>query len=81
MGVPAQVVDFYQGRAARHPELTLNLLVKRIGRLGPEPGGLAVWTIPDFASLRGIAGELDQVEEPVALVTAGTYTDVGREIL
>jgi hypothetical protein len=81
MGAPTQVLEFYEGRAARHPELTLNLLLGRVGRMGPDPGGLAVWTIPDFASLAGIAPELDDVDQPVTLVSAGTYTDVGREIL
>jgi hypothetical protein len=71
----------YDERARRHERLTLHLLVHRIGRLGPEPGGLAVWTLPDFAALSGIAAELDGVSEPLQLVAAGTYADVGEEIL
>lgn len=72
---------FYAERADRHPRFTLNLLVCRIGRLGPEPGGLAVWTIPDFAALGEIAQELDAAHRPIELVTAGTYADTGCEIL
>ena len=75
------VRNFYESRAKQHPEFTLNLLVQRIGKLAPEPGGLAVWTIPDFAALDFVATELDGVNAPVRLFAAGTYADFGREIL
>jgi hypothetical protein len=80
-GPVSTVREFYEERARRHRRFALNLLVHRIGRLGPEPGGLAVWTLPNFGALAEIAQELDQVHEPVKLVTAGTYVDVGKEIL
>ncbi len=75
------VRSFYESRAKQHPEFTLNLLVQRIGKLAPEPGGLAVWTIPDFAALDAVATELDGVNAPIRLFAAGTYADFGREIL
>jgi hypothetical protein len=77
----AAVRESYQERARQHPRLTLNLLVHRIGRLGPDPGGLAVWTLPSFAALGEIARELDGVDEPIQLKAAGTYADVGNEII
>ena len=80
-GPVSTVRGYYEERAQRHRRFSLNLLVHRIGRLGPEPGGLAVWTLPNFAALAEIAQELDRVQEPVELVTAGTYADVGKEIL
>jgi hypothetical protein len=73
--------EFHQARVKRHQGLTLNLLVRRLGRLGPDPGGLAVWTLPNFAALSEIADELNGVHEPIQLTTAGTYTDVGEEII
>lgn len=75
------VTNFFAERARKHADLSLNLLIDRIGRLGPEPGGLAVWTVPSFAALEGIARELDGVREPIELTSAGTYTDIGNEIL
>lgn len=72
---------FFESRAERHPDFTINLLVQRVGKLAPEPGGLAVWTIPDFAALDSIATELDETDTPIRLFTAGTYVDFGREIL
>ena len=77
----ATVRSFYESRAKQHPEFTLNLLVQRIGKLAPEPGGLAVWTIPDFAALDSVATELDEVNAPIRLAAAGTYADFGKEIL
>ena len=75
------VRSFYAARTQRHPRFALNLLVSRIGKLGPEPGGLAIWQIPNFVALEEIAQELDGVCWPVELVTAGTYMDFGHEIL
>lgn len=80
-GPNGAVAKFYEARVARWPELTLNLLALRIGKLAPEPGGLAVWTVPSFAALEPLARELDGIREPVELVAAGTYADTGQEIL
>jgi hypothetical protein len=80
-GELSAIREFYEGRMRRHQRFTLNLLVHRIGRLGPDPGALAVWTLPNFAALAEIADELDRVREPVQLQAAGTYTDVGQEII
>jgi hypothetical protein len=71
----------YEERARRHTGARLHLLLHRIGRLGPDPGGLAVWALPDFAALADLAEELDGVDAPLRLVGAGTYADVGQELL
>jgi hypothetical protein len=71
----------YGQRAASHGSLTLALCGVRIGKLAPEPGGLAVWTLPSYAALATIARDLDGIDEPVRLMTAGVYNDVGEEIL
>lgn len=75
------IADFFQNRAARHADLQLNILVRRIGLLAPEPGGIAIWTIPDFSALAGIAAEPDEGSSPVVIVKAGAYADIGSEIL
>ena len=73
--------DLYAERAASHPSLTLALCGVRIGKLAPDPGGLAVWTLPSYGALAAIARDLDGLLEPVRLETAGVYNDVGQEIL
>jgi hypothetical protein len=80
-GDPRAIRALYDQRAQRHAGLTLNLLARRIGRLAPDPGGLAVWTVPSLAAVAGLAEELDAAREPVELVDAGTYADTGQEIL
>ena len=76
-----EIRKLYDERAAAHPDLTLALCLVRIGKLAPDPGGLAVWTLPSFAALAEIASDLDDTLEPVRLTTAGVYNDIGREIL
>ena len=76
-----EIRALYEKRAAAHAGLTLALCLVRIGKLAPDPGGLAVWTLPSFAALATIASELDDATEPVLLTTAGVYNDIGKEIL
>ena len=58
-----------------------NLVCDRIGHLGPDPRGLAIWDVGSWDRLDGIVRDLDAVEEPVRLVTAALYRDLGRETL
>jgi hypothetical protein len=76
-----EIRRLYEKRASSHSGLTLALCLVRIGRLAPDPGGLAVWAIPSFAALAAIAKDLDDTTEPARLTTAGVYNDIGREIL
>jgi hypothetical protein len=75
------VRSFFEERRARHPELELNLLVDRIGKLGPDPRGLAIWRAPGFGALEQIARELDGVDSPIRLVHAALYENTGEETL
>lgn len=75
------VRSLFAERRDRHADLVLSLLVDRIGKLGPDPRALAVWQLPSYAALDGIARELDGVDSPVRLVTAGLYAHFGHEIL
>jgi hypothetical protein len=76
-----EIRELYARRAASHSDMTLALCLVRIGKLAPDPGGLAVWTLPSFAALSAIATDLDGAIEPVRLTTAGVYNDIGKEIL
>jgi hypothetical protein len=71
----------YEARRKAHDDLELNLLVDRIGKLGPDPRGLAVWGVPSWASVEGIARDLDGVDDPIRLVTVSFYADFGQEQL
>ena len=80
-GSDDEIRALYSKRAVSHPNLTLALCIVRIGKLAPDPGGLAVWTLPSYGALAAIARDLDDISKPVRLATAGVYNDVGREIL
>lgn len=80
-GSEDEIRGLYLKRAAAHGDLTLALCIVRIGKLAPDPGGLAVWTLPAYSALATIARDLDGTSVPVRLVAAGIYNDVGREIL
>ena len=76
------VRSHYEQRAAGHSELKLNVLLDRIGCLGPEPRGIAVWGLPSWAALEQIARDLDgDAAGPVRLVDAGMYSEFGKETL
>jgi hypothetical protein len=53
----------------------------RIGQLGPDPRGLAVWGLPSWGACDVVARELDGVSSPVRLLTASFYADWGQEQL
>jgi hypothetical protein len=71
---------FFQQRLDRH-EVELNLLCERIGRLGPEPAGLAVWNVGSWDRLDPIVRDLGSRTAVVELVDAGLYRDLGSETL
>jgi hypothetical protein len=77
----ADVRDAFAERQRAHEDLTLNLLVDRIGGLGPDPRALAVWSAASYGAMDAIARSLDGVTSPVRLATAALYRDLGDETL
>ncbi len=75
------VTAYFERRREAHDHLMLNLLVDRIGKLGPDPRGVAFWQLPSYDAIEAIAVELDEISEPVSLVRCGLYAAIGREIL
>jgi len=49
--------------------------------LAPDPGGIAVWTCESFAAMEPLARSFDGDSPAVGAVRAGTYHDLGREML
>lgn len=77
-----QVKSFYEKRQRRNDDLTLHLLCDRIGKLGPDPSGVAVWGGADYGSFKAIATETDDMPSAqLELVRVGLYADIGHEIL
>ena len=78
---PDAVRDAFEKRAANHQRFKLALLAERVGSLGPDPAGFALWIVPSFGTLEQIAEDLKGSDGPVVLDLAGVYVDVGREVL
>lgn len=75
-----EVRALYEERRTRHGgTFELNLLVDRIGKLGPEPRGLAIWRAPSIGAIDPIARELDGLEAPIRLVSGAFYETLGEE--
>ena len=74
----AAVLEHFQHRTARHPEAHLALLLRRIGQLAPNPGGIVAWR---FAS--SAVAEPMLRERPAAsglrAIDAGLYRRFGEE--
>jgi len=70
-----------RGRTERQPECELNLACLRIGHLGPDPRGLAVWGLERWADAEGIARAGTAPGDPLRVVAASLYADFGSEQL
>lgn len=78
----ASVTAYFQERRRAHEHLVLCVLGDRVGKLGPEPRGIAFWQLPSYQALGPIAVELVEASAaPVKLIRSGLYADLGREIL
>lgn len=69
---------YFEQRAAGDGQLCL--LLDRIGHLAPDPRGVAIWSLPAWAGLEGLARGADPAG-PVRTVAAGAYSVLGRETL
>lgn len=70
----AAVVDELE---AGEGDLPLLLALDRLGHLGPDPGGIALWGLPDFAALETFVGA---GRTTVAVTGAAVYAALGSEV-
>jgi hypothetical protein len=68
-----------QRYAGKSQATCLSAVVTRIGKLGPAPGGIAVWSTDSYVSaeplLRDLAGQAS-----THVIDVGIYRDIGNEI-
>jgi predicted ester cyclase len=67
--------DAYRRRAEEHGA-ELVLLLERVGRLAPEPGGLALLALDALSAAARLQGDV-----PSAVAEIGVYAPTGREVL
>ena len=75
-----EVLQHFRARAERRPEASLNFVLRRIGRLGPDPGGLGVWSFADYAAMETFERQRDD-DDPFRPTAVGVYRWFGKEIL
>lgn len=73
-----EMQQHFRARSRKHSAGQLNALLHRVGLLGPEPGGIAVWTFSNYVEMESIAREShdDTLLRPVAV---GLYRNTGQE--
>jgi len=65
-------------RGRKHSAGRPSALLRRVGLLGPDPGGIAIWTFPSYAGMEGMARN-PHGESPLKPTAAGLYRNVGQE--
>jgi hypothetical protein len=76
----AQIATHFRDRAERQAGATLHFVLRRIGRLGPDPGAMAVWSVADYVALEAFT-RVDLDADPYRPVDIGVYRWFGKEIL
>ncbi len=76
----AAVVGRFRRREAVGAGACLSFVLRRIGRLGPDPGCLAVWSFADYVTLEAFQ-RTDLDGDPLGPVETGIYRWFGRDIL
>jgi len=54
-------------------------VIKRIGRLASDPGGMALWTFDNYAQAEPFIRETPSADN-VTIVSTGIYRNFGEEI-
>jgi hypothetical protein len=71
---------YFSRRQAHHPAGDLTMVLRRIGLLAPDPGGMAIWSVESYVTIeaiaRGVGGATD-----IRPAMAGVYRDFAAEIL
>jgi hypothetical protein len=70
------VARHYSRRAGQYPEGVLNAVLCRMGPLGPDPGGLAIWTFPGHAQVERIVFDRHW-QQVIGIVRSGLYRKLG----
>lgn len=76
--VDEEIRRHFAERGRTHSAARVNALMRRVGLLGPDPGGIAIWTFPSYVALEAMAREVhgESLLKPTA---AGLYRNIGQE--
>jgi hypothetical protein len=75
-----ELKTYFQDRQKLHSNTDLNVVLRRIGLLVPDPGGMAIWTVDSYVAVEAIAREARGTPDILPSM-AGVYCDFAQEIL
>jgi hypothetical protein len=76
----ADLADHFSRRQALHPAGDLAMVLRRIGLLAPDPGGMAIWSVKNYVAIEAIARDVGGTPD-IRPAMAGVYRDFAAEIL
>jgi hypothetical protein len=76
----ADLAAYFARRQAFHPAGDLAMVLRRIGLLAPDPGGMAIWSVKNYVAIETIARDVGGTPD-IRPAMAGVYRDFTAEIL
>jgi hypothetical protein len=73
----AELRDYFQRRFGGSGRLTY--VVRRLGLMAPDPGGMAIWTFNDYQTAEGFM-RAKAPPGPIKVVSTGLYRNFGDDI-
>jgi hypothetical protein len=77
-GGQGEVRAIFAERSARYAQPRLIFLLQRLGRLGPDPGLMAIWGAPSWSAAEPLIGTPERTD--LDLVEVGIYRRFGEEV-
>ncbi len=74
---PDEIHDYFQRRFGGGGKLTY--VIKRLGLMAPDPGGIALWTFDNYLTAEGFL-RAKPPSGPVQIRSAGLYRNFGDDI-
>ncbi len=74
---PEQIADVFRERDAHGGSLVY--VLQRLGLMGPDPGGIALWTFPSYVAAEGFM-RAPSPAGPAKISAAGFYRNFGKDV-
>ena len=73
-----EIKHWFSERAGDSGDGRLTYVINRLGLIAPDPGGIAIWTFPDYAGAEPFLRRTPQAG-PIAVTAAGLYRNFGED--
>lgn len=76
----AELARLFEARAAAAPSARLGYVLKRVGKLAPDPGSMALWTFDSHKAAEPFLRQ-GQAGQGLPITAAGLYRNFGDDIV